>query len=165
VKLFTLGYGNHNIDTVLELLVEQEITRLVDVRSRPTSRQIEFSRNQLQGLLSGRGIDYSFLGDKLGGIPDDPEIRREWKQGELSNRVVSHLRSTAKWQAGLAEVHRLLTVGDGGVCILCSESNPDECHRKAIALDLVARIPNLKLTHLRVGARAPTELGLQQTLL
>ena len=42
--------------------------------------------------------------DRLGGVPQDPEIARRWKQGHLDPIIVAHLRSTDEWTDGLAEV-------------------------------------------------------------
>ena len=54
--------------------------------------------------------------------------------------------------------------GDAKVCIMCSEGDPNECHRKAVALD-VAELLGAEITHLSINKSAPSEVGVQEVLL
>ncbi|MCA9930600.1 MAG: DUF488 domain-containing protein, partial [Anaerolineales bacterium] len=71
--LFTIGYGARDIDEFIAVLKENEIAFLLDVRSKPYSRyKPAFSKKALADHLKTHGIRYVFMGDTLGGMPEDP---------------------------------------------------------------------------------------------
>lgn len=68
-KIYTIGYGNRNLNTFINLLKEYEITYLIDVRSYPNSRfNANFNRSTISIILKNIGIKYLFMGDSLGRI-------------------------------------------------------------------------------------------------
>jgi uncharacterized protein (DUF488 family) len=70
--LFTVGYGNRQLDDVLALLRRYAVRHLIDVRSAPYSRfNPAFSRGLLAGAVEKVSIRYVFMGDTMGGRPDD----------------------------------------------------------------------------------------------
>jgi hypothetical protein len=120
----------------------------------------------VQTAVEDAGIRYRFAGGRLGGVPHDPEIQRRWRQGHLDPLIVSHLRSTDEWTDGIAELVRLIAANGGtNVCVMCSEGDPNECHRKAVALDAAAALPGLEVSHLSILKAAPSEIGVQEVLL
>lgn len=166
MRLFTIGHSTATLQQLVDVLRDQDIDVLVDVRSKPRSRLAHFDQVPLQTAVEDAGIRYRFLGDRLGGVPQDPEMQRRWRQGHLDPVIVAHLRSTDEWTDGIGELARLITAGGGSnVCIICSEGDPNECHRKAVALDAAAAIPELELVHLSINKAAPSEVGVQEVLL
>lgn len=166
MRLFTIGHSTATLQQLVDVLRDQDIDVLVDVRSKPRSRLAHFDQVPLQTAVEDAGIRYRFLGDRLGGVPQDPEVQRRWRQGHLDPVIVAHLRSTDEWTDGIGELARLITAGGGSnVCIICSEGDPNECHRKAVALDAAAAIPELELVHLSINKAAPSEVGVQEVLL
>jgi uncharacterized protein (DUF488 family) len=164
MKLYTIGHSTAELPELIESLQRNGIDVLVDVRSKPRSRMQHFDFAPLQAAVEHAGIRYRFLGDRLGGMPRDPQIAERWKQGRLDAVVVGHLRSTDEWHDGLGELTRLVRDATA-VCIMCSEANPDECHRKAIALDMTEVLPDLTVEHLSIRKSAPSEVGVQEVLL
>jgi uncharacterized protein (DUF488 family) len=164
--LYTLGHSTGAIEGLLECLRENEISVLVDVRSKPRSRLFQFDQYPLQTAVESEGMRYRFLGDRLGGVPRDPAIAARWKQGKLDDIIVAHLRSTDAWNDGLAELTKLMTAAGGTtVCIMCSEGDANECHRKAVALDVAALLPDVEIRHLSISKSAASEIGVQEVLL
>ncbi|HAJ38661.1 MAG TPA: hypothetical protein DCL15_23590, partial [Chloroflexi bacterium] len=71
--IYTIGYGDRDLDRFIAVLEANAIAYLLDVRSAPYSRfKPEFSKEALAKALAEHGIRYVYLGDKLGGRPDDP---------------------------------------------------------------------------------------------
>ncbi len=104
-----------------------DVSYLIDVRSSPYSRfQPEFSHEPLSAQLGQRQIRYVFMGDLLGGRPDDPDCYDD--EGK-----VDYQRCRAK-PFFLRGIERLLTAHTKGmrVCMLCSEGKPWECHRSKL---------------------------------
>lgn len=166
MMLLTIGHSTSALDAFISRLMENEVDVVLDVRSKPRSRLAHFDQLPLQEAIEDAGMRYRFLGDRLGGVPQDPVVRARWQQGRLDEMIIAHLRASEPWQEGLAEVASLLRASGGQrVCVMCSEAEPAECHRKAIALDLAAAIEGLELRHLSAGRSVTTEVGLQQVLL
>lgn len=68
--IYTIGHSVHLVDRFVELLQEQQIDVLADIRSTPSSRfSPQFNRDRLKDALITRGIKYVFLGKELGGRP------------------------------------------------------------------------------------------------
>ena len=66
--VFTVGHSNHSIEYFLNLLSDNQITALGDVRSTPYSRfNPQFNREQLAASINERSIKYVYLGHQLGG--------------------------------------------------------------------------------------------------
>ena len=70
--ILTIGYGLREIVELIALLERHGVEYVGDVRSVPYSRRPEYAREQFERLLGAAGIRYVFLGDTLGGRPDDP---------------------------------------------------------------------------------------------
>lgn len=165
MKLYTIGHSTAELPELVDTLTSNTITVLVDVRSKPRSRMQHFDFAPLQAAIEFAGLRYRFLGERLGGMPRDQEVAERWRQGRLDPVIVAHLRSTDDWTDGLDELVRLVRAESEGVCIMCSEANPDECHRKAIALDMTELLPDIEIAHLSIHKSAPSDLGLQEVML
>lgn len=140
--LLTLGYGKRSIDETIALLQAHDVRFLVDVRSAPYSRHHpDFSHDALRQHLAACDIAYLFLGEELGGRPDNPACYDE--EGRVDYTAC---RRQPLFQEGIG---RLCTAWEQGqrVALLCSESRPEECHRsKLIGVALAAQ--GIELIHL-----------------
>ncbi len=166
MNVYTAGHSIVTLDDFVALLVDHGVEVAVDVRSKPRSRPPHFDQVPLQTAIEAAGLRYRFLGDRLGGVPRDPAIAARWRQGHLDPIIVDHLRSTDEWTDGITEIARIARGGGGtAVCVICSEADPNECHRKAVALDLAEALGDATIVHLSVNKRAPTEVGVQEVLL
>lgn len=131
--IHTIGYGARSIDAFVAVLQTLGIEYLIDVRSRPYSRhKPEFSKAALQSRLRSHGIRYVFMGDSLGGLPDDPAARTN---GEVDCDRLSRLPT---YRAGIDRLRKAWEQ-QLPVAIMCSEGKPEMCHRsQLIGTTLVA---------------------------
>ncbi len=131
--IYLIGYGARTLDAFVHALKASDIAYLIDVRTRPYSRfKPEFSKDALDNALKQQGIRYVFMGDSLGGMPDDPACYEDGK--------VSYERVREK-EFFLAGIERLRRAWEQGlpVVLMCSEGKPEMCHRsKLIAPALLA---------------------------
>lgn len=124
--IFTIGYGNRSLEEFISLLQKHDIHFLIDIRSHPYSRfKPEFSRESLEERLKLYHIRYVFLGDKLGGRPDDEAC---YTNGRVD---YEKCRKQPWYREGIA---RLQTAWKKNlrVAIMCSEAKPEECHRSKL---------------------------------
>jgi len=121
--LYSIGHGNKSIDVFIEELKYFGINYLIDIRSKPYSKyNPQYNQNQLKFSLQNKGFHYTFMGDVLGGLPDD---RTCYTNGHVDYNKV---KEKDFFKKGL---QRLITANNKKikVAIMCSESKPEECHR------------------------------------
>jgi len=152
MRLYTVGHGNLGIDSFLGILAENHVDWVADVRSAPYSRMFPwFNKNELAQSLEDAGIRYAFLGQQLGGKPREEEAAAEWKQGRLNYELVSSLGRTKRWADGIDALVTLVksTDDDGETgCLLCSEKDPNACHRSLVSFNVENALPGLSVMHL-----------------
>ena len=121
--LYSIGHGNKSIETLIEELKHFGINYLIDIRSKPYSKyNPQFNQNELKFSLLNRNIKYTFMGNVLGGLPDDISC---YTNGHVD---YNKLKEKDFFKKGL---QRLIIANDKkiNVAIMCSESKPEECHR------------------------------------
>jgi uncharacterized protein (DUF488 family) len=129
----TVGHGARSAAELVSILQQAHIRTLVDVRAFPTSkRHPQFSRRPLNDTLRAADIAYEWQGKALGGY------RRVSYREHMKT---ARFREAAAALAGLGQ----------GVCIMCAERNPADCHRLQIADWLVAH--GQKVLHLLAAGR------------
>ena len=125
--IYTIGYGARELDAFLSTLHRYGIAYLIDVRSRPYSRfKPEFSKERLEESLRQAGIRYVFMGDSLGGRPDDPACYDS--QGKVDYAAVAQ---QAFYKTGIERLAKAHSQGFG-VSLMCSEGKPEMCHRSKL---------------------------------
>ena len=139
--MYTIGYGAREIDDFLAVLKANGIRYLVDVRSHPYSRyKPDFSKDALAAHLERAGIRYVFMGDSLGGQPQDASCYVDGKvqydrvaATDFYRQGIERLRDAFGQQLALA--------------LMCSEGKPEQCHRsKLIGKTLAAA--NIPVLHI-----------------
>jgi uncharacterized protein (DUF488 family) len=120
--LYSIGHSNHDFGHFLGLLRRAGVTAVADVRSSPYSRRLpQYSREILEQALREHGIAYVFVGDLLGGRPEDPDL---YTDGRVDYEKV---RQTAGFARGLGRLTEGLQ--SHAVAMLCAEEDPLDCHR------------------------------------
>jgi uncharacterized protein (DUF488 family) len=141
----------------LDLLEGYSIRYLADVRSRPYSRyNPQFNREALAVSLETRGITYVYLGDMLGGRPEDPSCYIDQK--------INYARGAEKefYQQGIARLQTAYNK-DIALAILCAESKPEDCHRaRLIGETLVTR--QIDVMHIDEHGGLQTHAAVMQIL-
>jgi len=140
--VYTIGHGRAPFAAVAEVLAGHGVATLVDVRSHPYSRHApEFSRPVLEGLAAASGFGYRWMGDALGGRPDDPTLVDSG--GALDE---SALLRSPRFRAGLMDLAALAS--GGAVALLCAEEDPGHCHRSRVIAPVLEGL-GLQIVHLR----------------
>lgn len=151
-SLLTVGHSNHSPERFLGLLRAHEVEVVVDVRSWPRSRYVEWAdRAALPALLEEAGIRYLFLGDQLGGRPDDPGCYDA--EGHV---LYGKVAESAGFQAGIERLRR--GIERFRVAIMCSEEDPRHCHRRLLVAKVLLE-QDVSVTHIRGDGGCETEPG------
>jgi uncharacterized protein (DUF488 family) len=141
LSLYTIGHSNLTAEEFLDLLKKHAITVLVDVRSAPYSRYVsQFNKEELKLFLEAHGVGYRFAGQHLGGRPKDAD---DYKDGQIPDedtarqkylKLVDYkaMMTREEYQKGIArllDIIREESQHEGRVTIMCSEGEPQDCHR------------------------------------
>lgn len=153
VTLYTIGFTQKTAAGFFGLLRENGITKVVDVRRRPESQLSRFAHGaDLQWLLAELvpGCEYEhrlemapsveLLDNYRGRGPQ--KLKGNWKSYSINykkrlrveNIVVRERRE--EWAAGR-------------YCLLCSEHEPDRCHRRLLADYIKENWPGTRIVHLQ----------------
>lgn len=141
MTVYTIGHSNVSIDAFLALLRHHQISVLVDARSRPYSGyNPHFSREPLKRALEDSGINYLFLGDRIGGKPTSKDFYHEDGRIDYQKLAASDLYLEGIEQViDLCQSHK--------VCLMCAEADFRKCHRYwLITRTLVSR--NFRVDHI-----------------
>jgi uncharacterized protein (DUF488 family) len=140
--IYTIGYGAREIEDFIAVLQANQIAYLIDVRSKPYSRyKPDFSKQALESYLKAANIRYIFMGDTLGGMPDDPDCYDE--DGKV---IYDEVAQKSFYQEGIGRLQNAWQQ-QLKVAIMCSEGKPENCHRtKLITKTLAAQ--NIPISHI-----------------
>jgi uncharacterized protein (DUF488 family) len=129
--IYTIGHSDLDFDSFVALLKKFKIQTLVDIRSQPYSSYVKhFNKETLKNALEKQKIDYYYGGGAVGGRPDDESL---YEDGHVSYKKI---RATEKYQKAIKLLYKLISLKN--VVLMCSEENPDKCHRSIlIAPDLM----------------------------
>ena len=121
-RVLTVGHSNHPPETFVSLLQQHDVTTLADVRSTPYSRfNPQFNRKSLDAALQTHGIAYRFMGQALGGRPED---RSCYEDGRVR---YDRLARTSLYREGIDRV--VEAAKDERIALMCAEKEPLDCHR------------------------------------
>jgi uncharacterized protein (DUF488 family) len=147
-----------DFEQFVKLLRDSAVELVVDVRTKPqSSRFPQFSQPGFQRLLAAEGIAYLFLGEELGGRPDDPDAYRP-------DGLVDY-RSRRKSYAFRAGLERLLNELEAHtLAMMCAEEDPLECHRFLMICPELVRA-GIQPLHIRKGSRIEMQSAAESRLL
>ncbi|HEX5482562.1 MAG TPA: DUF488 domain-containing protein [Terriglobia bacterium] len=156
--LFTVGHSNLDFSAFVKLLTDWSVNLLIDVRSQPRSGRFpQFSQPGFEKMMENAGMRYLFLGDELGGRPDDPDAYR-------SDGVVDY-RARRKSYAFQSGIERVLSELDRAPCaLLCAEEDPLECHRFLMICPELVQM-GIQPIHIRKGSRIERQEDAENRLL
>ncbi|MDO9530291.1 MAG: DUF488 domain-containing protein, partial [Syntrophales bacterium] len=142
--IYTVGHSNIPISQFVDLLATSKIAVVVDVRSRPFSKYAsQFNRDLINQTLSANNLIYVYMGDLLGGKPED---RKYYDRGGYV--MYDYMAESASFQTGISRLIKGTALYR--VALMCSEEDPTNCHRKLL-IGKVLREQGIHVLHIRKG--------------
>lgn len=145
MEIFTAGFTKWTAEEFFETLKREGIERLVDVRLHNTSQLAGFAkRDDLAYFLRVVVVAEYVHEPKL--APTDEMLqayrkgRIPWSEFETEFKALLVERRIEEWLRPEQFARRSL--------LLCSEHEPDRCHRRLVAEHLAALWPGLRVVHL-----------------
>jgi uncharacterized protein (DUF488 family) len=137
MTIFTMGHSTLPIDIFQQVLAENSVRRLLDVRSIPRSRHNpQFEQHALAESAAQAKIAYRWM-PALGGLRHSrrDSINTAWRN--VSFRGYADYMQTPEFAAAIEEL--TMDAEEAQTCILCAEAVPWRCHRSLVADALTAR--------------------------
>jgi uncharacterized protein (DUF488 family) len=140
--LYTIGHGSRTKEDLLNLLKAFEVKYLIDVRSQPYSKfNPHFNQNEIKFFLEVNKIRYVFMGDSIGGRPNDKSCYDD--AGKVDYEA---LKTKDFFKRGIDRL-KVAYNKNVNVALMCSESKPWECHRSKL-IGKVLSIDNIPMQHI-----------------
>ncbi len=130
-EIFTIGYSLYRPKDFIEILKNNSVNMLVDIRTIPRSRhRPEFNKDALRSLLKRHKIGYMHF-KELGGLrkPSKDSINTAWINESF--RGFADYMQTREFKAALSKLVKLAKKKN--IVLMCAEGNPFRCHRSLIA--------------------------------
>lgn len=131
LAIWTVGHSTRTMEEFVDLLRQNKIAILVDVRHFPASRKFpHFNKLAMCDALDKEGIRYEHLVELGGRRPVHPDSHNVvWRNASF--RAYADYMETQPFRDG---VERLLEIArTGRTAIMCSEAVWWRCHRSMIA--------------------------------
>jgi len=128
--LVTIGYEGRSLEAYLNLLLQNSVTLLCDVRRNPLSRKHGFSKTTLCKACEGVGIRYEHFPE----LGIDSEERRNLKtQADYNALFAEYKRKSLSQQTKTLKCIRGWINEGQRVALTCYEAQPHQCHRHCVA--------------------------------
>jgi uncharacterized protein (DUF488 family) len=123
-KIYTVGHSSHEIGYFIELIKHFEINCIVDVRSiAASSRFPQYNKEFLASSLKKNGIIYMHFAEEFGARHTNPDLLDS--EGKVDFEKV---RNSDNFKNGVERLRKGLEKGFH-IALMCSESEPFDCHR------------------------------------
>lgn len=145
-KLFTIGFTQKKAEEFFNLLRENKVETVIDIRLNNTSQLAAFAKYP----------DIEFFLREIGGIgyihdktfsPEESTLSKykkkmiNWEEYECEFSLTMAKR---KIERHIIETYFTLN----NICLLCSEAEADQCHRRLVANIFKSQFSGLEITNL-----------------
>ena len=156
--IYTIGHSTRTLGELIELLKENSIELLADIRSYPASaRHPQFNRENLALRLPDFGIEYCWLGKELGGFRNkrDPNSPHAALRNLRFRNYADHT-ATEEFTQGIETLLQLAL--SKRVALMCAELLWLRCHRSLLS-DYLTACCGIEVVHiLKEKKREPHRL-------
>ncbi|MFZ1676114.1 MAG: DUF488 domain-containing protein [Saprospiraceae bacterium] len=129
IKLYTIGFTGKSAEQFFTLLEKAEIKKIIDSRVNNVSQLAGFAKGNDLKYFSKKiaGIEYEHRLDfapTKALLSDYRDKKISWAEYEIAYLKLLDERDIAK-NLDIKQLHK--------TCLLCSEHEPDQCHRRLLA--------------------------------
>jgi uncharacterized protein (DUF488 family) len=146
MKLYTIGFTQKFAQEFFKRLLDHGVQRLIDIRVNPHGQLSGFARQEdLPYFLYELAGQCQYL--YLPALAPTKEILKDYRNDGNWVRYVARFEKLMDERNIPDGLDRSIFESATG-CLLCSESTPEQCHRRLVAERLVEHWPELEVIHL-----------------
>ena len=146
MRIYTIGFTQKRAEVFFELLRQNEVKRLVDIRLRPGGQLSGFAKqDDLPFFLSklADGCQYVHLPELA---PTD-EILNNYRSDHDWEKYAERFDQLME-ERGIPDILNPSDFEESSSCLLCSEPAAAHCHRRLVAERLASNWQNVEIIHL-----------------
>jgi len=141
MKCFAIGYQGRSLTGMCELLADEGVDLLIDIRERAWSNRPEFRKTAIATAVAAHGIEYIHI--REAGNPFRPRAGEVIDTLDCMRRYRGYLRATPS----VVENMKVL-IGRRRSALLCYEAISSDCHRGVLIAALKRISPQVVVKHL-----------------
>ena len=146
MKIFTIGFTKKSAQTFFELLRQNGVQRLVDIRLKPSGQLSGFAKqDDLPYFLDHLAVHCSYV--HLPELAPSDEILHAYRENKDWPHYTAQFETLMDQRDIPARLERASFESQTS-CLLCSEDTPEHCHRRLVAERLAAHWPDVEIVHL-----------------
>jgi len=144
IAIYTIGFTGRSAESFFETLKSAGVKKVVDVRLKNSSQLAAFTKkDDLRYFLRViAGIGYVHMPE----LAPSKEILGDYRKKQLDWQDFAERYRMLIEERGI--IKQLKPADFDGACLLCSEAEPQQCHRSLLAERLRAQWKNVTVTHL-----------------
>ncbi len=148
MTLFTIGSTKKTAEKFFTLLTCAGVRRILDVRANGASQLNGWAKTPDIAFLLKAVADVDYV--RLPVLAPPPEVRalHPGKSGDTATWMAYREAFLAYLMERRVECSVPLELLDRG-CVLCSEHDPEQCHRSLVAEYLREKLGDIKVVHLK----------------
>jgi uncharacterized protein (DUF488 family) len=145
IEIYTIGFTKKSAKKFFELLKDANITRLIDTRINNWSQLSGFAKRDDLIFFLDKLLDAEYIHDA--DLAPTKELLNEWRNDELSWSTYEDRFKELMTEREIETKLDKSMFADPTV-LLCSEHEPDHCHRRLIVEYLDDKWGNVNAIHL-----------------
>lgn len=143
-NLFTIGYTKKSAEKFFEIIIENKIEIVADVRLYNSTQLAGFGKSaDLQYFLK-RICNCNYIA--LRQLAPNPSLFENYKSGSASWAEYEKIYN--KFLETEANLDFFYAFKNKRICILCAESTPEHCHRRLLAEKIAKIYDDVTVVHL-----------------
>jgi uncharacterized protein (DUF488 family) len=146
MKLFTIGFTQKRAETFFDLLRDNGVRRLVDIRVSPDGQLSGFAKKDDFPYFLSRladGCAYVHMPE----LAPTREILHDYRADKNWARYVERFEALMHDRNIPGSLDRAAFEALPS-CLLCSEATAEQCHRRLVAERIMASWPGVEIVHL-----------------
>lgn len=145
MEIYTIGFTQKTAQEFFQILRENGVECVVDIRLRPTSQLSAFAKqDDLEYFLEEiNGCDYVHLPQ----LAPTKEILSAYRKDKNWSKYERHYLKLLE-ERNIIEDEDLQILREKNCCLLCSEPTAEKCHRRVLAEFLADHWDNVNIFHI-----------------
>lgn len=144
IELYTIGFTKKSAEQFFDLLIENQVEKIVDTRINNTSQLSGYAKGRDLKFFAKRVADMDYQHETLF-APTKKLLAKyrkkeiSWEDYEIDYLNLLDMRKVAQ-KTDIEKLHKN--------CLLCSEHTAEKCHRRLLAEYFQAVKTDVKIVHL-----------------
>jgi uncharacterized protein (DUF488 family) len=141
MQIYTVGYAKKSAEEFFELIKQNEIDVLVDVRLYNSSQLAEYAKKADLQYFLGEICDCKYVHTPQ--FAPTVKLLDDYKNGRTSWAEYEVI-----YDALVTDISYFEIFENVRICLLCAEEKPSQCHRRLLAEKIAQNYENVRITHL-----------------